>query len=287
MTPAPRLDGKTILITGATSGIGLATARELHDRGANLLLVGRDYRKLADVQSSLGTDRVDTARADLSLVRDVDRLADDLLRSLDRLDVLLNNAGGMATRRHLTAEGLERTFATNHLAYFHLTNRLLPLLKASAPSRIVNVASDAHFWAKSLDFDDLQGEKNPSGMAAYGRSKLLNILFTRELARRLEGSGVTANALHPGVVRTGIFPGGPVGRLAAAIIGISPERGAQTSVYLATSPEVEGVSGRYFDRCKEHRASAVALDDDLARRAWDVSELLINSILTPSRATTP
>jgi NAD(P)-dependent dehydrogenase (short-subunit alcohol dehydrogenase family) len=279
LSETEHIDRKNILITGATSGIGLAAARELHRSGARLLLVARNGRKLADVARTFGDNRVKTFCADLSLVKEVDRIADEILSQTNRLDVLLNNAGGMATRRSLTAEGLERTFATNHLGYFHLTNRLVPLLIASAPSRIICVASDAHQWATSIDFENLQGEKRFSGMRSYAESKLFNILFTRELARRLSGTGVTVNALHPGVVRTAIFPGGALGRFVIGLFSISAEQGADTPVFLSTSSEVEGVTGKYFCKRKQTNPSDLALDDDLARKTWEESDRLISNLL--------
>jgi NAD(P)-dependent dehydrogenase (short-subunit alcohol dehydrogenase family) len=217
--------------------------------------------------------------ADLSSQEQIRRLADDFKAAYPRLDVLINNAGVFRSERITTADGIEMTFAVNHLAYFLLTNLLLDVLKASAPSRIVNVSSGAQSNG-TIDFDDLQGEKGYKGTKAYSQSKLANVLFTYELARRLEGTGVTANCLHPGAVRTNFGSGssGVFGFMVRALrpFIISPEKGAETSIYLASSPEVEGVSGRYFVKKAEARSSDVSYDERLARRLWKVSAELTN-----------
>jgi NAD(P)-dependent dehydrogenase (short-subunit alcohol dehydrogenase family) len=276
------LAGKTILITGATSGIGRATAVGLADQGARLLLVGRTPERIEETREEIrrrtGRDDAVLLRADLSSREGVHRLAEDVLARSPRLDVLLNNAGVTLLSRQTTADGFEATFATNHLAYFLLTGLLLPRLRASAPARIVSVASDAHRWGR-LDLDDLQNERRYRGMRVYGQSKTANILWNSELARRLEGSGVTANCLHPGGIQSNLGRGN--GRLLDGVHTLisklflkSPEEGARTSLYLAAAPEVEGISGRYFARCREHRAAPHATDPELARRLWEKSEEL-------------
>lgn len=270
------MKGKTCVITGATSGIGRAAALELGRRGARLVLVCRDRGKAAAVAAELGGAGL--VIADLSVQAEVRRAAAEVLALAPRLDVLVNNAGAMFQERSLTADGLERTFAVNHLAYFLLTELLLERLKASAPARVVNVASDAHTPAKGIPFDDLDGARDYGGLARYSQSKLANILFTRELARRLEGTGVTANALHPGGVATG-FAGGTTGLLGFVVrlarpFMLTPEQGARTVVWLACAPEAAGVSGKYFAKCRERRPNRAAQDDALARRLWDESERL-------------
>ncbi len=277
-----RMDGKICVVTGATSGIGRVTARELARRGARLVLTTRDDAKAQAVTAELKAARpdvqVDWVRADLSLMREVVRAAAEIRSRVDRIDVLVNNAGAIFTEREVTAEGLERTFATNHLSYFVLTRELREVLVQSAPSRIVNVASDAHRRA-TMKWDDLQHERGYMSYRVYGQSKLANILFTRELSRRLEGTGVTANSLHPGVVATGFGKNTPgVFRFAVQLLSplfISPEKGAQTTLYLATSPEVQGVSGKYFAKSREAKSSREARDDAAAKRLWDESERLL------------
>ncbi|MGN6634286.1 MAG: SDR family oxidoreductase [Oryzihumus sp.] len=273
------MTGRTALVTGGTHGIGLATAQALASSGAPVTLVGRNADKTGRVVEALrrdsGNDRVEGLVADLSSQAEVRRLATEFAAAHDRLDVLVNNVGGFWATRHLTADGLERTFALNHLAPFLLTHLLRPLLESSAPARVVTVSSGAQALGR-IDFDDLQGEHSYSGQRAYNQSKLANVLFTYELARRLEGTGVTANALHPGVVRTGFgredpsFPYRALLPLVRPFL-LSPERGAQTSVYLASSPEVEGVSGKYFVKKQERRSSRASYDTQVARRLWDVS----------------
>ncbi len=222
--------------------------------------------------------------ADLSSQAGVKGLADRVRERCDRLDVLLNNAGGMYLDRRESPDGIEMTLALNHLSYFLLTKQLLPLLKASAPARIINVASDAHTGV-SIDFDDIQGRRRYTGWKAYKQSKLANILFTYELARRLEGSGVTANTLHPGFVRTRFFQDfsgwiGFITKLGAALIAIGPEEGAKTSLYLASSPEVEGVTGQYFVKSRPARSSPQSHDRAAAERLWRVSEELTSQAAT-------
>jgi NAD(P)-dependent dehydrogenase (short-subunit alcohol dehydrogenase family) len=278
-----RMDGKTVLITGATSGIGLVSARALAARGAHVALVGRDRirtQSIADeIRSGSGGAQVDTLLADLSAMAEVRRLATEVLERYPRIDVLYNNAGALFMRREVTVDGFERTFALNHLAPFLLTNLLGARLKASAPARIITTASDAHTGAH-IDFDDPQFEHTRyRGLQAYGQSKLANILFTYELARRLEGTGVTANALHPGFVATGFARNnGPLYRVGMTLIRpamISPQRGAETAIYLASDPAVAGVTGKYFNKNKPIRSSAVSYDEASARRLWELSARLV------------
>jgi NAD(P)-dependent dehydrogenase (short-subunit alcohol dehydrogenase family) len=282
--------GKVCLVTGATSGIGLVTARELARRGARVVLVGRNPARcdaaVQHVRAQTGSEEVEALLADLSSQQQVGGLAAQFRARHARLDVLVNNAGGMWLERRLTGDGLEMTFAVNHLAYFLLTQLLLEPLRAGAPARVVNVSSEAHRRA-AIDFDDLTGERGYSGWRQYCRSKLMNLLFTYELARRLEGSGVTANALHPGWVATG-FAGdnGWRGRLwqtAARLFALSPEQGARTVVYLAAAPEVAGVSGRYFVRERPVASSPASYDEAAAKRLWQLSADLARLPTTQAR----
>lgn len=276
-----RIDGQIALVTGASSGIGLVTARELAARGAKVLLVCRDpVRGKAALEAvrAAATGRAPALLlGDLSSQAEIRRLAHEVRRRWSHLDVLVNNAGGLFMSRRLTLDGIESTFAVNHLAPFLLTNLLLDALDAAQSARVVTVSSIAHRYAR-LDFDDLQGERRYDGFAAYGRSKLANLLFTRELARRLEGTLVTANCLHPGVIATNL--GADNGWLARLALWVatpflsSPEKGARTSVYLAASPEVAGISGGYFVDCREEEPAEVARDDRAARRLWKVSAKL-------------
>ncbi len=265
---AQSMNGKVCLVTGATDGIGRVTARELAAAGAAVIVVGRSQEKsertVADIKQQTGNDHVEYLLADLSSLQQVRDLAAAFLRGHDRLHVLVNNAGAMFTDRRETVDGLELTFALNHLANFLLTNLLLDVLKASAPARIVNVAST---YQHPLDLDDLQNTRDFNGWDAYGQSKLANILFTFELARRLEGTDVTANALNPGFVNSNF-------QRAAGLSmrgHLTPEQGAETSLYLATSPEVASVSGQYFDRKRATRADAQAYDESVQRRLWQIS----------------
>ncbi len=278
------MKGKVCVVTGATSGIGEVAAIDLARRGARVLIVGRSAERCAAtlerVRQAAGGDpsMTESFVADLSSQAEVRRLADEIGKRCDRLDILLNNAGGMFLAREESADGIEMTLALNHLSYFLLTDRLLPLLKAGAAARIVNVASDAHRGGR-IDFDDIQLRRNYGGWRAYQQSKLANILFTFELARRLEGTGITANALHPGFVRTRFFQDftGWVGfiiKLGARVAAIGPEAGARTSIYLATSPEVEGVTGRYFVKCRPVNPSPRSRDRATAERLWRLSEEL-------------
>jgi retinol dehydrogenase-12 len=278
------VQGKTVIITGANQGIGKASALILGRLGARLVLVCRNAEKgraaVADIEQA-GSRDVELFVGDLSSQADIRRVASEILAKHDRIDVLLNNAGVLVPTRRTTVDGLEETFAINHLGYFLLTDRLLAAIKASSPSRIVNVSSEAHRSAK-MRWDDPQFKNGGyRALAAYGQSKLANILFTRELARRLEGTGVTANCLHPGVVATGF--GRTYGGVFSTLIKLAkpfmirPEDGARTSVYLASSPDVATVTGKYFDKCKERQPSAAALDARAPERLWALSEGLMVS----------
>lgn len=277
------MNGKICLVTGATNGIGKATAQALAQMGATVVIVGRSPAKCAAVVSEIkqisGNNNIEALVGDLSIMAEVQRVADQFKAKHQKLHVLVNNAGASFLKREVTAEGLEKTFALNHLSYFLLTNLLLDTLKASAPARIVNVSSDAHKGAR-LDFDDLQCEKGNFAVNAYGRSKLANIVFSYELARRLSGTGVTVNVLHPGLVRTGFASN--MGVVLSTVIdffmrfvGLTPEQGAQTSVYLATSPDVENVTGKYWVKSKAIVSSPVSYDEATWTRLWEVSDKLV------------
>jgi retinol dehydrogenase 14 len=275
------MQGRVVLITGSTSGIGKVTALELAQQGATVLAVSRDRARgeatVAELRSRAGGGAAELFVADLSSQEEVRRLAREVRARHERLHVLVNNAGAIFRTRRATADGLEGTFALNHLAPFLLTHLLRDLLQASAPARVVTVASAAHRFAR-IDFDDLQGERRYRWARAYAQSKLANVLFTYELARRLEGTGVTANCLHPGGVATGLWRESRGFVRALLWLGrpfmLGPERGAETMIYLAAAPEVEGVSGRYFVRKEEQRSSAASYDRDTAARLWDVSAAL-------------
>ena len=272
------MKNKVCLITGANAGIGKVTALALARMGATVVMVCRDRTRgeaaLAEIKALSGNTHVELMLADLSSQAQIRALADTFKSRYQRLDVLLNNAGLYAGQRTLTVDGIETTFAVNHLAYFLLTNLLLDVLKQSAPARIVSVSSGAHKRG-TIDFNNLQGEQRYSGVYAYSNAKLANILFTRELARKLQGTSVTANCLHPGVVATLIFRNTPkVIDWLVQMFAMGPEQGAQTSIYVASSPEVEGVTGKYFYKQREKLPRPAALDDDVARELWRVSEKL-------------
>jgi len=279
------MDGKVVVITGGTSGIGQVAAVELARQGARIILIARDRDRAAAALAEIGKAGPGLAHrvvyAELASIASTRKVAAQIADAEARVDVLINNAGALFNKRQLSPDGLEMTFAVNHMAYFVLTEGLRRTLAASAPARIVSTASGAHRGA-TLDFDDLQAERSYSGFAVYGRSKLCNILWTRELARRLDGSGVTANSLHPGFVATrfGDNSGGiaqmlmPLARLGA----ISPQKGAETIVYLASSPEVAGATGLYYYQCKPDTPSAAAQDDAAAARLWAESERLAAAV---------
>ena len=282
----PDLSGRTCMITGASSGIGKAAAIALGGMGASLVLVcrdrGRGERAVSGIREQSGNPDVTLMLADLSSQAQIRHLARDFLATDRPLHVLLNNAGVIMLSREETEDGIETTFAVNHLGYFLLTTLLLDRLKASAPARVVNVASDAHHYAGSgLDFDDLGSVKRYSTMRVYGRSKGANILFTNELARRLKGTGVTANALHPGFVGSNFATNnGWLGKLTMAGLrpfARSPEKGAETAVYLCSSPEVDGVTGQYFFDEKQKWPKQYAQSTENAERLWEMSERLTGS----------
>jgi NAD(P)-dependent dehydrogenase (short-subunit alcohol dehydrogenase family) len=275
------MQGRVCLITGTTSGIGRVTATALAQRGASIVLVARDRPRaqatVAAIQEQTSNPDVDYLLADLASQAQVRRLAADFLARHDRLHVLINNAGAVLMQRRPTVDGLEMTFAVNHLAPFLLTNLLLDTLRASAPARVVTVSSMAHRGV-TIPFDDLQQTHGYHPWTVYGQTKLANLLFTYELARRLEGSGVCANALHPGFVASGFNKNnGPLMAFAMTLarpFAISVERGAQTSIYLATSPDVAAVSGKYFVNSKPATSSPQSYDEQAQHRLWEVSEQL-------------
>jgi len=285
------MTGRTVLVTGGSGGIGRATALGLAAMGAHLAITGRDRGRTEDAAREIrtaGSGQVDVFVADLSSQSQVRRLAGEVLQSLSRIDVLVNNVGGYWNTRHVTADGLERTFAINHLAPFLLTNLLLDRLRDSAPARVVTVSSNVQAIGR-IDFEDLQGERSYSGARAYNQSKLANVLFTYELARKLRATSVTANALHPGVVRTSFGaedPGG-VQRLFTPFMRPfmkAPGQGAATSIHLASAPDLEQVTGRYFAGSKPRRSSRRSYDQAAAARLWQVSADLAG--LTAVGATT-
>src|SRR3989441_5794691 len=269
------LEDRVFLVTGANSGIGKGTALGLARLGGTVVMACRSATRgeaaRQDVVRDSGNSSVYLEIVDLASEESTRSFAEEFQRKYPRLDVLINNAGVYTAHREVTPDGLERTFEVNYLSGFLLTHLLLDLLKNSAPSRIVNVSSSAH-GPSAIHFDDLQGERRYSGYRAYGQSKLAQILFTRELARRLEGTGVTVNACHPGVIRTNLGIGG-----ASVVVRFvrmffkGPAKGAETPIYLATSPDVEGVTGKYFANKRERTPSLAAQNPDAARRLFDVS----------------
>jgi NAD(P)-dependent dehydrogenase (short-subunit alcohol dehydrogenase family) len=283
---ASDMAGKTVVVTGGNSGIGLATAVALARAGARVIVTARDATRgnaaVEDIRRRSGADSVELSLFDLGSLASVRAGAADILGRCDRLDVLVNNAGIVLSQRQETPDGLEATFAVNHLGHFLLTDLLRDRLVASAPARVVTVASTAHKGARrGLDFDDLQAERTYRGMQVYSRSKLANIYFTTELARRLQGTGVTANCLHPGTVATGYGrDGDATGFLSFGLKVIKPfiltaEQGARTSIYLASSPQVADVTGKYFVRCRPRTPSKAARDDAAAAKLWEASEKLV------------
>ena len=281
-TAESNMEGKTCLITGATDGIGYVAARELARMGARVVVVGRNVFKTDDAVNQIiaetGNENVRYLLADLSSQEDVRRLARDIREQLPSLDVLLNNAGAIFLSSRQSVDGLEMTFALNHISYYLLTILTLDLMRNSDHARIINVASSSHNSPGNFVLDDLPRSESNRGYRAYGRSKLCNLLFTYELARRLEGTGVTVNALHPGLVRTNIARNnGFLGRIVNFCIGargVSAEQGADTLVYLASSPEVEGVSGQYFVKRRPVSSSILSYDTELASGLWDLSQKL-------------
>ena len=283
MAGALPMAGKVVLITGGTGGIGKATAIGLAAIGARVGITGRDLARAeqaaADIRSASENPAVDAFAADMTSQAEVRRLAATVLDAYPRLHVLVNNVGGFWAHRHPTADGLERTFALNHLAPFLLTNLLLDRLKASAPARVVTVSSGAQSMGR-IDFDDLQGALNYSGQRAYNQSKLANIMFTNELARRLDGAGVTATSVHPGVVRTNFGAEDQawfftiISRVVRPLLK-TPAQGAQTPIYLASSPDMDGISGQFFVNRKPKTPNKVAYDTDMTARLWRVSTDLV------------
>ncbi|HXR65827.1 MAG TPA: SDR family oxidoreductase [Ktedonobacteraceae bacterium] len=277
------MEGKICLVTGGSSGIGKVTARELARLGATVVMVCRNRAKgeaaQQEIQAATGSAKVDLLIADLASLADVRRVAGDFTQKYTQLHILIHNAGGANNERKLTPDGYETTFVANYLAPFLLTELLLDMLKASAPARIVNVSSAAHTRGK-INFSDLQGEKSYGTWMAYSQAKLALIIYTYELARQLQGSGVTVNALHPGVIASNFDQGlSPFMRWGWKLIMpllSSVEQGAQTTLYLATSPEVEGVSGKYFSNRKETRSSNISYDEATRQRLWQVSEELVH-----------
>jgi NAD(P)-dependent dehydrogenase (short-subunit alcohol dehydrogenase family) len=273
--------GKVVVISGATSGIGEVAAQRLAAMGARLVLIARDKARGQETLNRLPGNATGAAHAiyygDLSRISETKRVAAQIAAAEPRIDVLINNAGALFGARGVTPDGLEKTFATNHMSYFVLTLGLRQSLVAAAPARVVSTASDAH-KGYTLDFDDLQATKKYSSIGAYGRSKLCNILFTRELSRRWSGTGVSVNCLHPGFVATrfGDGSGGLLSRVVsvAKLFAIPPEKGAETIVYLASSPEVAKISGEYFYKCRPATPTAAARDDEAAKRLWIESEKL-------------
>jgi retinol dehydrogenase-12 len=278
VAPTPSMQGTICLVTGATSGIGLVTAQALAQQGATVVLVGRNPERttaiVSRIQQETGNPHVAYLIADLSAQAQVRQLAGEFQRRFARLDVLLNNAGAFIARRSLSVDGIEMTLALNHLAYFLLTHLLLDTLKATPAARIVNVSSDAHRKAQ-FDFADPQGAHRYRGWRAYCQSKLANLLFTYELARRLAGTGITANAVHPGFVATGFGHNNrglvALGVWLAQFTALTPEQGAETLIYLATSPEVAGVTGMYFVKKHSVESSAASYDQAAAQRLWQLS----------------
>jgi retinol dehydrogenase 12 len=277
------MDGKTCLITGATNGIGRVAAVELARRGAELFLTYRNKARaddtMAEIRQKTGSDKVHLLHADLGSQKQIRAAAAEFLATGRSLHVLINNAGLGNISRMLSADGIEMVFAVNHLAYFLLTMLLLDRIKQSAPARIVNVASDAHRFG-TINFDDLGGERRYRMFRSYSQSKLANILFTYELARRLAGSGVTVNCLHPGGIASGLWTNN--GALAQFIMKAAKpflktaEQGAQTMIYLACSSEVDGITGKYYVDCAEKKSSQESCNADVARRLWDISARMTN-----------
>jgi NAD(P)-dependent dehydrogenase (short-subunit alcohol dehydrogenase family) len=272
---------KVVMVTGANSGIGKAASLSLAKKGATVVMVARNKERGEAARSEIvrksQNDSVDLLLADLSSLESVRILVSEFQKKHSRLHVLINNAGLFNQRRRVTSDGYENTFATNYLAPFLLTNLQLDLLRGSAPSRIINVSSVGHYNGH-INFDDLNLEKEYGGWKAYGQSKLALVLFTHELAKKLQGTGVTVNAVHPGTVATNIWtrPFGPVGFIMALpkLFMTSPEQGAETIVYLASSPDAKGLNGEYLEKLKVKKSSNESYDEEIAQRLWDVSAKL-------------
>ncbi len=272
---------RVCMVTGGNSGIGRAMAKELAKMGATVVMVCRDATKgeesLTNIKEESGNESISLMLADLSSQRSVRSLVTGFRGIYQHLHILINNAGVYLTRRSVTEDGIEQTFAINHLGPFLLTNLLLDTIKSSTPARIINVSSSAHYRAK-MNFDDLQGKRNYNGFNAYSQSKLANILFTYELARRLQGTKVTVNCFHPGVVRTNLGRGNigiiPFFFRSMGPFLLSPERGAETGIYLALSREVDSITGKYFVKKKEVRSSNESYSEENVRRLWNLSEEL-------------
>ena len=275
------MHGKTCVITGANTGIGKAAAESLAALGAHVVMICRNREKGELAQSDVNRIAAASSRgggaelriADLSSQAEVRAVAQDILAALPMIDVLVNNAGVALTQREITVDGIERSFAVNYLAYFMLANLLLPDLRAATRARIINVSSGAHAAGK-LDFENLQGEHRYGNYAMYAASKLQDVMFTYALARRLAASGITVNTLHPGVVGTEIWRQVPILDFLGRWFMLSPEQGARTTVYLATSPDVEGVTGKYFDKCKPAKTTALSYDQTLQEKLWSESVAL-------------
>jgi NAD(P)-dependent dehydrogenase (short-subunit alcohol dehydrogenase family) len=276
-----------MIVTGATNGIGLVTAHQLARTGATVVLVGRDHHRIesacAQIRAENPEAKLDSFMADLSRISEIQLLATHITQQYQRVDVLINNVGAFYQSRQLSADGIEMTFALNHMAPFVLTNLLLNLMRASAPTRIINVSSAAHQGAV-MDFDDIQFANRYSGWKAYAQSKLANLLFTYELADRLQDADITVNALHPGFVRTGFANGDP--SLFTTLFGtmqkyfaVPPEQGALTSIYLASDPNVNNITGRYFVNKQPVASSRASYDYTARRRLWDLSTKLMNENL--------
>jgi len=285
------MEGKTVLVTGGTGGIGRATATSLASMGARVGITGRDpgrtQRAAAEIASASGGGIVDAFPADMTSQAEVRRLAAEVLAAYPRLDVLVNNAGGFWAHRHETVDGHERTFALNHLAPFLLTSLLADRLIASAPARVINVSSGAQGMGK-IHFDDLMGEQSYSAQRAYNQSKLANVMFTYELARRFQGTGVTATTLHPGMTNTAFSAEDP-SRAFAPLVAVmrpfmrSPEKGAETPIYLASSPEAEGLTGQFFANRASKRSNKASYDREVTARLWDVSAELVSLTANAAR----
>jgi retinol dehydrogenase-12 len=279
---ATSLSGKTFVVTGATAGIGFEAAKAFAKEGARVIITARDQKKGDDTVETLkaaaGHDHVSVVLCDFASMASIRAATAAISAQCERVDVLLNNAGAVYSEHQRSADGLELTFATNHIGYFLFTHGLLPLLTKAAPARIVNVASDAHRFARGgVAFDDLERKRGYAGMSVYGETKLMNILFTRALAARLKDSGVTVNCLHPGVISSGFGQNnrgllGFATRHLGKYILTTPEKGAATSIFLCTSPTVAGVTGKYFAKSREAKPERFALDDAAAARLWQVSE---------------